>query len=506
MNVNVTDPLQRLGKKRPVGEDVAVRPKSHNLSRRQAIVAIFQVGLLYSAGTVLTLVFREEVVPDIYLLFFSLWGSLCFFILWRKIDWSGYRFMSFGALFLIASACFRLVSFFDVLIFGNRIESWPIYASEPLLSIAYGQFIFVVGALTLVGSWLTFRGRERSIEIIKNWRYDRSTLVAAYVSGVIVLLGNRVFEFHIEFLGSILNVFTFITMISILLIFLSSSKRGTWQRCVLLPSVLCAPLFYGALGTGMKENIIISVLPVAIGVFLVIKGIWKRILVGVMMVTVLAFMTVFVNIEREVNWREGLNLSPIQVFDVATGAFRSQENFWATSFENLLMRKNLLEVNGWAFARVESYGHQGEFSPIYTYQIFIPRVLWAEKPQFRPGADFSDLIYGLGMGEYTSTAAGFFSALYLGSGLWGVLIYSMMLGALYALSLSMVLRFGSSFAQIILLTGLGYKALRLDEGWPVYEFAGLISLLLTAILFGNLLSFVQKCLRVNLSLSPGRTR
>lgn len=504
IHVNVTDTLQRFGKNRAVEEDVAVGLKSHNVSRRQAIVTVFQLGLLYSVGAVIALAFREDVAPDIFLLFLSFWGSLCFFTLWRKINWGDYRFTSFGALFVIGSACFRVLSFFDVLIFGNRIENWPIIGNDPLLSITYGEFVFVAGALTLLSMWFVFRGREKSIEIFKNWHYDYRTLVAAYVTGVVVLLGNRVYGFDLEYLGSILHVFTFITMISVILLSFNSFNRRKWSKYVFFPLLLCAPLVYAALGTGMKENIVISALPVVIGLFLVVKGAWKRALVGVMMVTVLAGSTVFVNIVREFNWREGLGLSPVQVFDLTVDAFRSDKNLWVTALENFTMRKNLLEVSGWAFVRVENYGHQEEFSPFYTYQIFIPRFLWAEKPQFRPGADFSDLVYGRAIGDGTSIAAGFFSALYLSSGLWGVLIYSMMLGALYALSLSVVIRFGSSFAQIILLTGLGYRALRLDEGWPIYEFAGLISLLLTSILFGNFLSFMQRRLKVSPSLSLGR--
>ncbi|MBZ0159602.1 MAG: hypothetical protein K8G79_05640 [bacterium] len=485
------------GNKRPVGEDVAASAKSHNLSRRQggAIVAIFQVGLLYSAGAVLALVFREEVVLDIFLLFLSLWGALCFFMLWRRIDWGNYRFLSFGALFLLTSACFRVSSFLDVLFFGNRIERWPIYADEPLLFIAYGEFTFVAGALILVGTWLALRGHEHSIVIIKSWRYDRSILIIGYAIGVSVVFSIRILEFDLAFLGSILYVFFIMAMLSILLISLGSSQGRTWRRCVLLPLLLSFPLIYGALGTGMKENIIFSVLPVAIGVFVVAKGAWTRTFVGLLMAAVFAFMTVFVSIQRDINWIEGQGRSAVQVFDITVDAFRLDNNLWATAVENSLSRKNLLEVNGWSFAIVEHRGHVKEFSPDHAYQIFIPRVLWVEKPQFRPGSDFSDLVYGRGMGDYTATAAGFFSALYLGAGLWGVLIYSMMLGALYAVSLSVVIRFGSSFAQLLLLSGAAYKALRLDEGWPVYEFAGSISLLLMVILLGKLISFFQKSTR-----------
>lgn len=495
INVNVTDTLRRVGNKHSVGRDVAVRPKSHNVSHKQAIVAICQVGLLYAAVAVPAVILREYFAPDIFLLFLSFWGSLCFFILWRRIDWSGYRFLSFGALFLITSACFRLVSFFDVLIFGNRIKNWPVYADEPLLSIAYGEFNFVVGALVLVGTWLALRGHERSIAIIKSWRYDRPTLAVAYMIGGSVVVSARILEFDFAFLGSILQVFVFIAMLSILLISLGSSQRRTWERCVLLPSLLSLPLIYGAFRTGMKENIVFSVLPVAIGVFVMVKGAWKRTIVGLMMATVLAVMTVFVNIYREVNWVEEQGLSPVQVFDATVDAFLLNSNLWATAVENLLSRKNLLDVNGWSFAIVENKGHFEEYSPHHVYQIFIPRVLWAEKPQFRPAADFSDLVFGWGTGDYTSTAAGFFSALYLGSGLRGVLIYSMMTGALYALSLSVVIRFGSPFAQLLLVSVFAYKALRLDEGWPVYEFAGSVSLLIFTVLFGNLISFMQRSTR-----------
>jgi len=492
IDVNVPDTLRRVGNNYSVVGDIAVRPESQNVSRGQAVAATLQVGLLYFAVAVPLVMLRENFEANTFLLVLSFWGSLCFFILWRRIDWSGYRFLSFGALFLITSACFRLASFFDVLIFGNRIWNWPFYANDPLLSIAYGELTFVVGAFVLVGTWLAFRGHQRSIAIIKNWRYDRPTLVVAYVMGVGVVFSVRVLDLDLGFLGSILYVFFLMSMLSILLISLGSSQRQTWKRCVLLPSLLSFPLLYGALGTGMKENIIFSVLPVAIGVFVVVKGAWKRTLVGLMMVIVLALTTVFVNIQRESNWSEKQRLSEGQVFDLSVDAFRLDNTLWKTALENLLSRKNFLEMNAWSFAIVENVGHFEEFSPIYAYQLFIPRFLWDEKPEFRPGSDFSNIALGGEAGNYTATAAGFFSAMYLSSGLWGVLVYSILIGGLYALSLSVAIRFGSSFAQILLLSGSLYKALRLDEGWPSFEFSGSISLLLIVILVGNLISSIRK--------------
>lgn len=490
--LNMTDTPASVGNKYPVGEDAAAIAESHNICRRQAIVSLLQVALLYLALAVPAVTIREDLEPDIFLLFLSFWGSFCFFILWRSIDWRGHRFLSFGPLFLIASACFRLVSFFDVLSVGNRIEKWPVSAEEPLLFIAYGEINFVVGALILVVTWLVLRGHEHSIAIFESWRYDLPTLVFGYIIATCVVLSERLLGFDFSFLGSIVHVFVVIAMLTILLISLGSSQRPTWGRCVGLPAILSLPLIYGALGTGMKENIIFAILPVGIGVFVVVKGWWQRALVGLMMALGLAAIAVFVNILRQVNWIEEKGLSMAQVYALSAEQFQSENDLWATSFENLLLRKNLLDVNGLSFAIVENHGHFENFSPAHALEIFIPRGLWADKPLFRPGADFNDLVFGPGTGERSSTAAGFFSALYLGSGLGAVLIYSMLLGALYALSLSVVIHFGSSFAQIVCLAALGYKALRLDEGWPVYEFSGVIALLVTSIFFGKLISVMQK--------------
>ena len=155
----------------------------HDVARRHAMGVILRVGLIFLSVAVLPLLLREAIGPDPFLLFLSLWESFCFFMLWRRIDWGGYRFTSFGPVFLIASAFFKLFSFFDVLIFGNRIESWRVYADDPLLCIAYGQVIFFVGALVLVGTWVALRGHERSIAIIKSWKIDRLTVGTGYVVG-----------------------------------------------------------------------------------------------------------------------------------------------------------------------------------------------------------------------------------------------------------------------------------------------------------------------------------
>jgi len=444
INVNVTDAMRRIGIKHAVGGRMSVSPRLQNVRRKQAVAVTFQVGLLYSAVALPAQMFREAVTPDIFLLFLSFWGSLCFFVLWRRIDWSGYGFMSFGPLFLLASALFKLNSFLFILFYGNQIDEWPLHAPEPLLSVAYGQLIFVVGALLLVGTWLAFRGHERSIEIISSWRYDLPALGFAYVLGVGAALSIRVFDLNLLFLGAIVSVVYYLGPISILLISLGSPHRRTWQRCVLLPSVLSLPLIYAALHTGFKEHIMFSMLPILVGIFVVIKGKLARTLVCLTLGGLYVFMTAFVNIQRGLNWAEQDNLSVAQVLNITADAFRSDDDLWGDTVRTALMRKHLLEINGWSFDIVEDIGHVEGFAPHHAFAVFIPRILWAEKPQFSPGNDFTGLAFGPEMGETSGTAAGFFSALYLGSGVWGVLVYSLILGALFALSLSVVIRFGNS--------------------------------------------------------------
>lgn len=471
---------------------MTVSQESQNVRRGQAVAATFQVALLYSAVALPAQMLREAVTPDIFLLFLSFWGSLCFFVLWRRIDWSGYRFMSFGPLFLLTSALFKLDSFLFILFYGNQLDEWPVHATDPLLSVAYGQLIFVVGALVLVGTWLAFRGHERSIEIISGWRYDLPTLGFAYVIGAGTSLSIRVFDLNLLSLGAIVSVFYYLGPISILLISLGSPHRRTWQRCVLLPSVLSLPLIYAALHTGFKEHIMFSTLAILAGIFVVIKGKLARTVVCLMLGGLYVFMTAFVNIQRGANWEQQENLSVARVVDITADALRADNEFLGDTVRGALMRKYLLEINGWSVDIVENIGHLEGFAPDRAFAIFIPRILWAEKPQFRPGNDFTELMFGPELGETSGTAAGFFSVLYLGSGVWGVLVYSMILGALYALSLAVVIRVGSSFAQVLFLFGSVYRALRLDEAWPVYEFAGLISLLILAISLGALVSFMQK--------------
>ncbi len=469
-----------------------VSPQSQNVRRRQAVAATFQVGLLYSAVALPAQMLREAFTPDVFLLFLSFWGTFCFFVLWRRIDWGGYRFMTFGPLFLLASALFKLDSFLYILFYGNQIDEWPLYASDPLLSVAYGQFIYVVGALVLVGMWLAFRGHERSIEIINGWRFDLPTLALAYVIGVGAALSIRVFQLNLLYLGAIVSVVYYLGPISILLISLGSPGRRTWQRCILLPSVLSLPLIYAALQTGFKEHIIFSMLPILAGIFIVIRGSLARILICLVLAGSYVFMTAFVNIQRGANWEERENLSVGRLLSITADAIGEDKDLLGHTVRSALMRKHLIEINGWSIDIVEAIGHVEDFAPDQAFAIFIPRILWSEKPLFRPGNDFTELAFGPELGESSGTAAGFFSALYLGSGVWGVLVYSMLLGALYALSLSVVIRVGSSFAQVLFLFGAVYRSLRLDEAWPVYEFAGIVSLLLLAIALGALISFMQK--------------
>lgn len=465
------------------GEDTSATSRFAGGPRWGPLGAMLAVGILYSMAAGAFLMLHDSIDPDIFLSSLSLFGAACFFILWLKIDWGGYTFQSFGPLFLLASACYRLVSVFDFMIFGNRIETWPVVAHTPLLYVVYGEWTFVVGALLVVGTWWVLGGHQRSIEIVRGWQYDLQGLLLAYLVGLLVIIAFRVFELNLGFLGAILYIFFSMATVSVVLIGFGDSGKPTWTQNVFVPLALCVPLLLASIGTATKENIIISLLPVAIGLFTVVRQMWHRVILFLLMFVLFCLLTVFVNVQREARG-EDESISAITALERTVEEFRFGDEPWTNALKNALSRKNLLEATAWSFAIVENSGHAEMFSPDNSLEMFIPRVLWAEKPDFVPGRDFSELLFGDSSARSTSTASGYFSALYLGGGVISMLIYSALTGVLYAVSLALVIRFGNPFAQVIFLSGMLYKGLRLDEAWPVYEFAGNISALLLSIVLG----------------------
>ena len=155
----------------------------------------------------------------------------------------------------------------------------------------------------------------------------------------------------------------------------------------------------------------------------------------------------------------------------------SREGFTATSgkgVEQFLERANASSYRGWAVSRADEYRYEPGlvFKPL-TY-VFIPRMIWPEKPLIRQGWQYSGLVFGSSYTVWSdsSTAAGYYSALYLGGGWIAVFLGASAIGVMMAALMRFAWQLGGQQLLSLYSFSMIAYALRLDEAWPVGAISG----------------------------------
>jgi hypothetical protein len=153
------------------------------------------------------------------------------------------------------------------------------------------------------------------------------------------------------------------------------------------------------------------------------------------------------------------------------------DGFTQTTVEGLrgfIQRSNATIHRGWAVVHAEEHGYDPElvFGPL-AY-VFIPRVLWPDKPEVRQGWEFSGRIFGMDFMAWStsSTAAGLYTSFYLGYGWLAVIVGSVAVGFIMATLARLAKRLGGDILVGLFCFALLPFALRLDETWAVGALSG----------------------------------
>ena len=451
----------------------------------------------YSVGFAIVLLIRPLLGDQVWMVFQAIAGAIAFFYLWRRLYWAGNPLLSFGAILLIAGFLNRILYAIDAALNGSRLSEWPIPSNGEWWALARAEWMTVVGTIIIVFVWRRLGGVESSLALSSEVTRGRRSLAGYWILytcavGIELLRQQELLFPQIAQLATV----TYASGVGAVLTI--NDRKASPARVILQTAVMSAPLIYLALGTAMKEAIIVAILPMVI-VF------WRRfnynaarvVLIGLMCVSA-AIATNFVEFYRERNWVMGETLSIFQALRSYSldRPSRTSEGGVEGGLQDFLIRSNATYHRGWAIDLAEQDGYIPEQIFGALAYAFIPRFIWPEKPDIEPGQEHSGRLFGEAyrLSTTSSTAAGFFPALYMGGGWIAVFIGAWFTGWMVGLLTRFLNRTGnpysiSAFGWIVLL-----YALRLDETWPVYALSSPIISFVYVIALGSVIVTIAEFL------------
>lgn len=451
--------------------------------QRSTLVPVAGPSVIYAVG-LLTASFAAMSTEEAWQPLLFVFGGSAAFFAWRTLRWPDVaaRYLTVGAVLLLACAANRILYVLDFVFAGARLDEWPFPVEQPVGAVFKGEVVTVAGTLITVLTWVAAGGlRVTPMTILRNLVRFRVQLLTIYVLSLAAVMAMQRFPSGAAGLGLLLPTLQALGLVAAILFPLAEFKRAL----SIVPAVLLlsTPFVLASAGTGMKESIILALLPAGAIVWASTKGVYGRLVVVCIGIVGLSLITSYVGYFREAVWRDRSGTMTTEqtleaYFDeVQQGGVAPTI---ADGWSKFLSRSNASIGRGWAVAIADEQAMQPElvFGPLVY--VFVPRVFWANKPAIRQGWEFSGLVFGPAytLWSDSSTAAGFYASLYLGYGWIGVLGGAVLAGYLIAKTSLMAQRIGGDFAAGLYMLALVPFALRMDEQWTVGVFSAPIITLL----------------------------
>ena len=410
---------------------------------------------------------------------FLLGGATAALAFWRGQPWRDRwsQYLSFAAVFVLACVGNHLLYLADFFVSGERFNGWPVYVESPEWAVVKGEVISLIGSLLTVAAWFAVGGGKYTPAMMvsgdNSSRWKSATLVIYLISLFVLFLTQANPVVAAEF-GQLLP--TLLAVGSTCAFFLPSATVHSKGKRILSVFLLSLPFLYTALLQGMKEQIIFALLPTLYLIWILTRRpVWKGALVACAVILA-GVITSYVSYFRAEVWWGNRTLSQVQ----AVTEFAEQVEFDGVSrttsegLRDFLLRSNSTIHRGWtvALADVGGYDPGLVFGPL-AY-VFIPRIVWPEKPEIRQGWEFSGKVFGDSYMDIStsSTSAGFYTSLYLGYGWLAVVVGALSMGALMAALLRLAERLGGELLVGLFSFTMIPFALRLDETWSVGALTG----------------------------------
>ena len=363
------------------------------------------------------------------------------------------------------------------------------------------ELVFLLAAVVFTGVWRALEGRRLRVP----WHQPPSKIVwAVYGLTGLGYLGLVFAGFAVS--AGLTEEFLHTFAIGALAVLLGG--RGPYamgNRKSWLAMAALVPFLVLALRSGMKGEVALVMLPILLPVFRRMTVV-RFVFLGAFMLFVLLFLFPFSEAWRHANWaawrgyeNAGIPVVASRVFDqwadngLVETAARSLAS-WAT-------RGSSAEAGGLVMQLAERDGFIGPVLLEGLVTIFVPRVLWPDKPRYMPGAWFT---WYLGQASSpatatTATAMMLPTELYWMFGLRGVVFGMSFLAVLYFVVWERLRRLSrTGLVPMLALFALLARSAGMEEVHTIYAVSAPVILLVYVIAF----DWLQKLLMPGLSVRP----
>lgn len=400
-------------------------------------------------------------------------GGLVATLAWRRVRWpdAWSRYLSFGAVLLLVCAISRVFYIADYFVNGLQYDQWPFFVSAPQAAVFKGEGISIAGTLLTVLGWRLCGGMKTSPVVVmeRPERTLRVMLVIYVISLVGILVTARVPRVA-GALGQLLPALLVLGLVSTFLLPLARFRTDASRLVAVV--ALSVPFAILASGSGMKQNIILAIVPSAVMAWRYFRHPAARTAMVVGGLLVLALITSYVRLYRAEVWQpESLGL-PVTanvphdfVDELRTRGIASTLGGGLSDF---IQRTDASYRQGWAVSIADEQQFHPELVLAPLTYVFVPRILWPSKPRNLQGSEYTALVTGARFAPGgSSTATGFYPGLYLGYGWPAFFVGSILVGILLAVMTRVVSRFGGRLAAGLYIFALLPFMLRMNENWPV---------------------------------------
>ena len=409
---------------------------------------------------------------DAWLIALYATGAMAAYVMWRLTPWSDpvSRVASFGAVLLLMLTINHVLYLLDYVLSGAQFHLWPLAPSAPEKALIAGEAMTVIGTFLTVAAWRWFGGGRVSPSVLfDKGVFGLQVIVVAYVIAVLSILSIVLLRGG----GGFGQLFPSIQSVGLLCCYLLPvmTRRTEKIRLALVMS-MSFPFLAIALGSGMKENIIVSMLPAAVTAWQVSRSKIVRLALVIAGLVLVSIITSYVNYYRDSYWRTNTEVATSQALGgylENAGNSGSMSVIGPNSGGGFLARNNASWYHGWAVSIADDIGHYPRlvFEPMVT--VFVPRVLWPAKPRNFQGAEYTALVNGQSavIEGGSSTATGLYAGMYLGGGWPAVVVGALLAGLLLAVMTRIVVRFGGMLGGGLYMFSLLPFIMRMSEEWPV---------------------------------------
>lgn len=407
------------------------------------------------------------------MLLLFLLGEVVVLAAWRQVRWpdSWSRYLSFGAVLLLVCAISRLFYIADYFVNGLQYDQWPFFAQRPEAAVFKGEALAVVGTLLTLFGWRVCGGMKISPAVVMEHpqRTFRIMLVIYVASLFGMLVASQVPRAAGAF-GQLLPALLALGLVSTFLLPMARLRTDTTRLIAVV--VLSVPFAALASHSGMKQNIILAIVPSAVMAWRRFRHPAVRMGMVVAGLLALALITSYVRLYRAEVWqRESMGL-PVSanvpqdfVKEIQTDGIARTLGAGLSDF---IQRADASYRQGWAVSIADEQAFHPELVLAPLTYVFVPRMLWPAKPRNLQGAEYTALVTGARFAPGgSSTAVGLYPGLYLGYGWPAFLAGALFAGILLAGMTRVVLRLGGPFAAGLYIFAMLPFMLRMGENWPV---------------------------------------